>query len=186
MTYRHSFRHPRRRDCSADLSFQRENAYVSMGLNDLNRLDVKKGAVYTGLDCQTRRIRLARLETLPNQDEKLVVELRKTLNAVQRLGRPIHIFRGAPCRHPAIFYCDSLPRWLETLLGGDSLLIEQIRHALEKLELYESISKAAGLALSGPNDWPIPIRTSCSARCASPGRWPSIGAAAEAGTMRGH
>ena len=129
------------------LAFQRENAYVSMGLNDLNRLDVKKGAVYTGLDCQTRRIRLARLETLPNQDEKLVVELRKTLNAVQRLGRPIHIFRGAPCRHPAIFYCDSLPRWLETLLGGDSLRIEQIRHALEKLELYESISKAAGLGI---------------------------------------
>ena len=129
------------------LAFQREDAYVSMGLNDLNRLDVKKGAVYAGLDCQTRRIRLARLETLPNQDEKLVVELRKTLNAVQRLGRPIHIFRGAPCRHPAIFYCDSLPRWLETLLGGDSLRIEQIPEAIGKLELFENLASANGLGI---------------------------------------
>ena len=129
------------------LAFQREDADVSMGLNDLNRLNVQKGAVYAGLDCQTRRIRLARLETLPNQDEKLVVELRKTLNAVRRLGRPIHIFRGAPCRHPAIFYCDSLPRWLETLLDGDSLRIEQIPDAVGKLELFEKLASANGLGI---------------------------------------
>ena len=131
------------------LVFRHEDADVSMGLNDLNRLDVKKGAVYEGLDCQTRRIRLARLETLPNQDKKLVVDLRKILKAVRRLGRPIHIFRGAPRRHPAVFYCDSLPRWLETLLDGDSLRIERIPEADGKLELFENLANANGLGI----DW---------------------------------
>ena len=111
------------------LAFEREPADKSMGLHDLNRLEIKKGSVYRGLDCQTRRIRVARLETLPNTDKELVNRLHMTLRAVRRLGRPIHIFRGAPRRHPAIFYSDALPAWLERLLGGDSLRIEQLDEA---------------------------------------------------------
>lgn len=129
------------------LAYQREGAEVSMGLNDLNRLDSKKGAVYGGLDCQTRRIRLARLETLPNKDKELVAQLRMTLKAVQRLGRPIHIFRGAPRRHPGIFFFDALPAWLERLLGGDSLRIEQLGDALSKLELFEHLANKSGLGI---------------------------------------
>ena len=130
------------------LAFQREsNVDMSMGLNDLNRLEQKKGAVYTGLDCQTRRIRLARLEDLPNRDAELVTQTRKTLKAVQRLGRPIHIFRGAPSRNPAIFYSDGLPPWLERLLGSDSLRIEQVPAALADLELFEHLANAAGLGI---------------------------------------
>ena len=129
------------------LVFQREDVDESMGLNDLNRLEVKKGAVYEGLDCQTRRIRLARLEALPAKDEELVTQLRMTLMAARRLGRPIHIFRGAPRRHPAIFYSDSLPPWLERLLGGDSLRIEQLSDALSSLELFEKLAKANGLGI---------------------------------------
>ena len=85
------------------LAYQHEGAESSMGLNDLNRLDVKKRTVYEGLDCQTRRMRLARLETLPNKDKELVVMLRMTLTATRRVGRPIHIFRGSPRRDPGIF-----------------------------------------------------------------------------------
>ncbi len=129
------------------LAFQHEAADVSMSLNDLNRLAIKKGTVYQGLDCQTRRIRLARLEELPATDAELVAKLRMTLKAVRRVGRPIHIFRGAPHRHPAIFYMDTLPPWLLRLLGGDSLRIEQVPHALDKLALYESISKTPGLGI---------------------------------------
>ena len=129
------------------LAFRREGAGESMGLNDLNRLEVKKGAVYDGLDCQTRRIRLARLEALPARDEELITQLRMTLTAARRLGRPIHIFRGAPQRHPAIFYSDSLPAWLRKLLGGDSLRIEQLRDALSSLELFEHLAKAEGLGI---------------------------------------
>ena len=130
------------------LVFQGEDVEGSMGLNDLNRLEVKKGAaVYEGLDCQTRRIRLARLEALPAKDEELVTQLRMTLTAARRLGRPIHIFRGAPRRHPAIFYSDSLPPWLERLLGGDSLRIEQLPDALSSLELFEKLAKANGLGI---------------------------------------
>ena len=116
-------------------------------MNDLNRLELKKGAVYEGLDCQTRRIRLARLEKLPNQDAELVTQLRMTLTAARRLGRPIHVFRGAPSRHPAIFYSDALPAWLGRLLGGDSLRIEQLPEALAKLELFENFADKNGLGI---------------------------------------
>ena len=129
------------------LAFERENTEVAMGLHDLNRLEIKKGSVYRGLDCQTRRIRVARLETLPNTDKELVNRLHMTLRAVRRLGRPIHIFRGAPRRHPAIFYSDALPAWLERLIGGDSLRIEQLDEALSKLELFEKMAEANGLGI---------------------------------------
>ena len=129
------------------LVFEREEGERSLGLYDLNRLDSKKGAVYKGLDCQTRRIRLARLETLPTKDGELVTQLRLTLLAIRRLGRPIHIFRGAPRRHPAIFYSDALPNWLECLLGGNSLRIEQIPKALSNLELFENMADTNGLGI---------------------------------------
>ena len=129
------------------LAFERENPEVSMGLHDLNRLEIKKGSVYYGLDCQTRRIRVARLETLPNTDTELVTRLHMTLRAARRLGRPIHIFRGAPRRHPAIFYSDALPAWLEGLLRGDSLRIEQLPEALSKLELFEKMAEVPGLGI---------------------------------------
>ena len=129
------------------LAFERENTEVSMGLFDLNRLEIKKGAVYRGLDCHIRRIRVARLETLPNRDAELVTHLHLVLRAIRRLGRPIHIFRGAPSRHPAIFYSDALPAWLERLLGGDSLRIEQIPEAISKLGLFEKLANANGLGV---------------------------------------
>ena len=131
------------------LAFQQEDADLSMGLNDLNRLDLRKGRVYEGLDCQTRRIRIARLETLPNKDAELVEQLRMTLAAIQRLGRPIHVFRGAPRRYPGIFHSDAMPAWLERLLGGDSLRIEQLPEALANLALFENMANSPGLGI----DW---------------------------------
>ena len=91
------------------LAFEREDVDVSMGLHDLNRLDINKGAVYQGLDCQTRRIRVARLEVLPNKDEDLVTNLHMMLKAVRRLGRPIHIFRGGatPASGDFLFRCSA-------------------------------------------------------------------------------
>ena len=128
------------------LAFKQEDTGVSMSLHDLNRLDVKKG-VYQGLDCQKRRLRIARLEELPNKDAELVVQLHKTLKAVRRLGRPVHIFRGAPRRAAAIFYSDALPVRLKRLLGGDSLRIEQIHEAMLRLELFEKMAKMPGLGV---------------------------------------
>ncbi len=141
------------------MAFKGEDTDVSMGLHDLNRLEVKKGSVYQGLDCQTRRIRIARLETLPNKDKDLVTQLHMTLRAAGRLGRPIHIFRGAPRRHPAIFYSDSLPMWLERLLGGDSLRIEQIPSALAKLELFSALAGANGLGIEWAKQLADPVPT---------------------------
>ena len=129
------------------LAYEHEDAGVSMGLNDLNRLDVRKGAVYEGLDCQRKRIRIARLETLPNKDAEVVAQLRMTLAAIRRLGRPVHFFRGTPRRHPAIFHSDALPRWLEQLLDGGSLRIEQLPDALSRLALFENIANKPGLGI---------------------------------------
>ncbi|MCY4355134.1 MAG: hypothetical protein OXC09_10200 [Truepera sp.] len=134
------------------LAFDHEDSGVSMGLFDLNRLEIKKGIVYKGLDCHMRRIRVARLEALPNRDAELVVHLHLVLRAIRRLGRPIHIFRGAPRRHPAIFYSDALPAWLEKLLDKDfqrtnSLRIEQIPKAISRLELFGHLAAATGLGI---------------------------------------
>jgi len=129
------------------MAFEEEKSLVSMGINDLNRIEIKKGKVYEGLDCQIQRIRLARLETLPARDQELVTQLRMMLVAVRRLGRPIHVFRGAPYRHPAIFYSDSLPAWLKRLLGGNSLRIEQLSSALSDLKLFDALANARGLGI---------------------------------------
>ncbi len=129
------------------LAYDHEGAETSMGLNDLSRLDARKGAIYEGLDCQTRRIRIARLESLPNKDEELVAQLRMMLAAARRLGRPIHVFRGSPRRDPGIFFFDALPGWLQRLLGGDSLRIEQIGEALSNLRLFEHLATKPGLGV---------------------------------------
>ena len=94
-----------------------------------------------------QRLRLARLETLPSKDAKLVEQLRMTLTALRRLGRPIHIYRGTPSRHPAAFYSDALPRWRKRLLGGASLRIEQIPDAIDKLELFQHLASANGIVI---------------------------------------
>ena len=129
------------------LAYQDENTNSSLDLHDLNRLDVRKGRVYHGLDCQRKRIRVARLEPIPTRDEGLVEKLVMMLKAVRRLGRPIHIFRGAPSRHPGIWHFDALPPWLVRVLGGNSLRIEQLPQALRNLELFDNISKANGLGV---------------------------------------
>ncbi len=150
------------------IAFEREDAETSMGLYDLNRLEIKKGAVYGGLDCQMRRIRMVRLETLPNRDADLVAFLYMALKATRRLGRPIHIFRGAPRRHPAIFYFDALPAWLERLLGGNSLRIEQLPDALSKLELFTKLAEAVGLGIEWAKQLADPDpRTVLGALCVS-------------------
>lgn len=127
------------------LVYKKEKSFQSMGLNDLVRLDIKKGTVYHGLDVQTQRIRIARLESVPKRDAELVVELIQILKAIRRLGRPIHLFRGAPRQHPAIFFSDALPIWLEESLGGDSLRIEQIDQAISDLKFFETILESPGL-----------------------------------------
>ncbi len=130
------------------LVFQRNSVEVFIGLNDFNRRDVNNGIVYEGLDCQTRRIRIASLEELPNKDEKLVNWLHKVLITIQRTGRPIHIFCGLPRRHPAIFFFDSLPAWLEQLLGGNSLRIEQLDEAISNLKFFKLLSDKPGLGIN--------------------------------------
>ncbi|MCY4672845.1 MAG: hypothetical protein OXD43_03595 [Bacteroidetes bacterium] len=127
------------------LVYERQQGYLSMGLNDLGRLQIAKGKVYRGLDVQTQRIRIARLESLPRRDEALVTEVCRVLKAIQRLGRPIHLFRGAPRQHPATFFMDTLPSWLERVLGGNSLRIEQIRQAISDLEFFDRVVKSPGL-----------------------------------------
>ena len=66
---------------------------------------------------------------------------------MRRLGRPLHVFRGAPCPQAGIFYCDSLPAWLERLLGGNSLRIEQLPEALSQMRLFAALAEGQGLGV---------------------------------------
>ena len=129
------------------LIYEQERDCQSLGLNEILRLNMKKGKVYMGLDVQMKRTRIARLENLPPHDAKLVVELRKILQSIQRIGRPIHLFQGAPNPHPAIFYSDALPRWLVYILQGDSLRIEQLDTAISNLEFFEIVLSSHGLGV---------------------------------------
>ena len=167
------------------LAYQREGAEISMGLNDLNRLDIRKGAVYEGLDCQTRRIRLARLETLPNKDKELVARLRMTLTAVRRLGRPIHIFRGAPRRHPGIFFFDGLPAGWSDCSAETRCASNSLAKPCPGWSCSNTLQTSPGLESSGPSSSRTPIEPSESVRSASPGAWRSIAGAVATQTMRG-
>ncbi len=127
--------------------YEQELDCQSLGLNEILRLDMKEGKVYMGLDVQMKPTRIARLESLLPHDAKLVVKLRKILQSIQRIGRPIHLFQGAPNPHPAIFYSDALPRWLVYILQGDSLRIEQLDTAISNLEFFEIVLNSHGLGV---------------------------------------
>lgn len=119
---------------------------------DLNRKKIIAGkASFKGLEVYRYRIRVARLERIP---ERLVSKknspgqietLEMLLRACLRMGRPLHLFRGLPTPQKAFFYFDAMPRILQNLLGANELRLEQIPLAIRQLELAQTISSATGL-----------------------------------------
>lgn len=130
----------------AALTLNNERTLGALSIYDLAREDTSKGqTVYTGLDAYRRRYRVARFERIPDRTADQVDQLRLLLRAALRIGRPIHLFRGLPTPEKAFFAFDALPRRLADLIGGSRLRIEQIPHALQRLETAQLILTAHGL-----------------------------------------
>ncbi len=111
----------------------------ALSLYDLNRLEIKKGNVLHGMEVYQNRYRMARLERMAEKTKDQVNQLRMLLKATQRLGRPLHVFRGLPTQQRAFFYYDAMPRLLSDLMGGNALRLEQISPARNQLEIAQNL-----------------------------------------------
>lgn len=127
------------------LGLRSDQAMAALSLYDLSRLEVKKGNVYQGTEIYSGRYRMARFERIADKTSGQIDQLRMLLQACRRLGRSIHVFRGLPTPQRAFFHYDAMPRLLADLIGGNSLRLEQIPHALEQLQLAQVLLEAPGL-----------------------------------------
>lgn len=127
------------------LSMTDDKSLPAMSLYDLSRQEIKKGRVLKGPETMRNRYRMARLESIPSRTADQTDQLRMFLQAVLRLGRPLHLFRGLPTSQPAFFYFDALPRLLESLIGGKALRLEQLPAAIDELTLAHTLLDTPGL-----------------------------------------
>jgi len=129
----------------SSLKIPSDKSLRGLSIYDLNRLDIKKGVVYQGIEVYQSRHRMARLEALSTTTKGQISQLRMLLTASMRIGRPFHLFRGLPIKSNAFFYYDSMPRLLEDLLGYKSLRLEQIPQAIQRLGFGQKIIEEHGL-----------------------------------------
>lgn len=127
------------------LALSSDEAMRGMSIYDLARLDPKKGVVYGGHEHYRGRYRIARFERLAERIADQVNQLRLLLQACRRTGRPLHVFRGLPTPQRAFFHYDAMPRLLAELIGGNSLRLEQIPAALDRLDTARILLETNGL-----------------------------------------
>ena len=150
------------------LAMSSDQAMRGLSIYDLSRQDVKKGLVYAGFEAYLGRYRIARLERLADKTADLVDQIRLLLIACRRTGRPLHIFRGLPASQPAFFHFDAMPRLLSELIGGNSLRLEQISGALDRLRIAQLLLEANGLGYDSLRLYANPhtrFRAICHAWC---------------------
>ena len=131
------------------LALESDNSIRTVALRDLT--SVEPGRL-DDLFAYKGRCRIARFESFAGNTEAQIYELFWLLQAVLRLGRPIHIFRGLPVHSRAFFYFDALPEWLGELMHESKnrqylkeLRLEQIPYAIERLELAQVILRTNNL-----------------------------------------
>ena len=119
-----------------------------MSLQQLNEFEVKKSKI-TGLEHDTGRYRITRLESLVGNTAEQINQLHRLLKATRRIGRPLHVFRGLPTTNRAFFYYDAMPPLLAELLSdgkssGLELRLEQIPAAIQRLEMAQLLLETQG------------------------------------------
>lgn len=131
------------------LALDGDNSIRTVALRELTNAEVGR---LDDLVQYKGRCRIARFESFAGNTASQVSELYWLLQGVMHLGRPIHIFRGLPIHSRAFFYFDALPEWLGELLHESNdreyareLRLEQIPHALERLDLAQGILRTYGL-----------------------------------------
>lgn len=123
-----------------------EQNFQALSSYDLSRKVVEKGKVnYRGLELYRQRYRISRLERILEKTEAQINTLRLLLQSCQRIGRPLHVFRGLPTPQKAFFYFDAMPTLLKNLIGGNELRIEQISGAIERLSMAQTLAETSGL-----------------------------------------
>ena len=109
--------------------------------------------VFRDVDNLSRRYRIGRYESLPNRmasrdrDIGIITFVKMVFETAQRIGRPIHVFRGLPRPEPGYVSFDFLPEHLVAALGGTSFRIEQLPSRIHLLRVVEEIASIAGMGL---------------------------------------
>lgn len=135
------------------LAYARGNDLHEYAFADVLRVRKDKGLTYHDGDGETRRVRIARYEEMPTRWASSETEpgqisfVAMAFAAAQRLGRPIHLFRGLPRPRPDFVHFDALPLTIERLLGGTGARLEQLPRAVALLRGIEEITNATGFGV---------------------------------------
>ena len=81
------------------------------------------------------------------EDIGIITFVKMVFETAQRIGRPIHVFRGLPRPEPGYVSFDFLPEHLVAALGGTSFRIEQLPSRIHLLRVVEEIASIAGMGL---------------------------------------
>ena len=140
----------------ATLVYVHDDLPLEFSLFDALRADNRKsdGPVFPGMEGFSRRCRIGRYESLPNRmasrDRRnigIITFVRMIFKTAQRIGRPIHVFRGLPRPDPGFVSFDFLPEHLVAALGGTSFRIEQIPSKIDLLRIVEEVASIPKMGL---------------------------------------
>ena len=139
----------------ASLVYVRNELPLEFSLFDALRADNRKSGkiVFHEVDHFSRRYRIGRYEALPermvsrDRDIGMVAFVKMVFETAQRIGRPIHVFRGLPRPEPGFVGFDFLPEHLVAALGGMSFRLEQIPAKIRLLRMVEEVASTAGMGL---------------------------------------
>lgn len=123
-----------------------EDKPLPLSSYDVLRADLTKDArVFRGGETWVRRVLVSRFEEYPATLAKRLGFVRRLLETTQRVGRPMHLFRGLPEPRPEFFWFDAADPEIQAMLGGRGLRLEQIPGALTRLRIAEMIVEHPGL-----------------------------------------
>ena len=139
----------------ASLVYVHNDLPPEFSLFDALRTENRKSdkLVFRDVDNLSRRYRIGRYESLPNRmasrdrDIGIITFVKMVFETAQRIGRPIHVFRGLPRPEPGYVSFDFLPEHLVAALGGTSFRIEQLPSRIHLLRVVEEIASIAGMGL---------------------------------------
>jgi hypothetical protein len=132
----------------ASLNLRNDRDFLQINQFDMMRLEEKNGKKPMPVtDVYGQRIFFARHFSLPEKQLEIIEMIRMMLRSALRMGRPVHVFRGLPVPQEAFFHIDSAPDVVLRAIGGNSLRIEQIRPAIDILEIVEKLAGINGIGL---------------------------------------
>ncbi|NYS26392.1 hypothetical protein HUK65_15505 [Rhodobacteraceae bacterium 2376] len=132
----------------ATLNMAASQDFLQLDQYDLARLEVKPGKlVYPESQTFGQLLMFGRHVSIPTKTAESVKMARMMILAAQRMGRPVHVFRGLPEPQNAFVHFDFLPPAIERGLGGRSLRIEQLPGAARMLRVVEEMMETSNIGI---------------------------------------